>query len=666
MLFKSLKYTNFRQFKGENKVEFATDKEKNVTVILGDNTFGKTTLLQMFNWCLYNKVLFDKEDNPDFLLNLEVSKQMRNGEQEKVEVEIVLVHQNIEYTISRKQVYAHVNGETSSYPSMLDVSYKKLDTGETDSVKNTDKMKNVINTILPEDLSGFFFFDTERVRNVAHRKDLSDAVKGLLGLKTIDNARKHLGKEENKTSVIGSFYVERVGLAASDKKTKFHLNKIDENVTILERERNNLENLDNEIEKYEESKEELSKKILALEETTKLQLEKEKLEKYVESDKRELEEIYGDYLKLFSTNVHFFFARPLYQQALSFLEKADIDDKGVKDVTADTIHELIKNGKCLCGTEICEGNEAYFHLMEQIKFVPPESIGTTISNFKKEIKRRDSINNNDAFFGSVQNYLGRIKRKNESIEEKRERIQDIESEIIGKEGSKKYQLQLNEVKVRLRDLSLKRDSCMNKIATAETEINHHKRQCDLVSAKTDKIREIEKYMTYAKAVKKWFDEYYYEEEEQIRNDLEKKVNEIFDRMYHGERTLKIDSRYNITLYTKVEGSEEEIITGTSEGLNRVKNFAFIAGLVEIAKNQIKKIGNEEVKGEPYPLILDAPFSNADAVHTKNISIELPKAAEQVIMFVMEKDWNYAKEVINSKVGKQYMLNKHTDTYSTIE
>ena len=43
------------------------------------------------------------------------------------------------------------------------------------------------------------------------------------------------------------------------------------------------------------------------------------------------------------------------------------------------------------------------------------------------------------------------------------------------------------------------------------------------------------------------------------------------------------------------------------------------------------------------MILDAPFSNADEIHIKNIARELPGVAEQVIMFVMEKDWRYAKE-----------------------
>ena len=45
MLIKSITLNNFRQFKGKQILEFSTDTDKNVTVLLGDNTFGKTTIL---------------------------------------------------------------------------------------------------------------------------------------------------------------------------------------------------------------------------------------------------------------------------------------------------------------------------------------------------------------------------------------------------------------------------------------------------------------------------------------------------------------------------------------------------------------------------------------------------------------------------------------------
>ena len=46
MLIKSLKMENFRQFKGTTAVTFSCDPDKNVTIILGDNTFGKIDRIQ--------------------------------------------------------------------------------------------------------------------------------------------------------------------------------------------------------------------------------------------------------------------------------------------------------------------------------------------------------------------------------------------------------------------------------------------------------------------------------------------------------------------------------------------------------------------------------------------------------------------------------------------
>ena len=45
--------------------------------------------------------------------------------------------------------------------------------------------------LLPEDLSTYFFFDTERVNSVSERRDVADAVKGLLGLTIIEKAMAH-------------------------------------------------------------------------------------------------------------------------------------------------------------------------------------------------------------------------------------------------------------------------------------------------------------------------------------------------------------------------------------------------------------------------------------------------------------------------------------------
>src|SRR4051812_25578489 len=60
MIFEELTLTDFRQFVGTQSIKFATDPQKNVTVVHGFNGSGKTSLLNAFTWLLYG------ECSPDF------------------------------------------------------------------------------------------------------------------------------------------------------------------------------------------------------------------------------------------------------------------------------------------------------------------------------------------------------------------------------------------------------------------------------------------------------------------------------------------------------------------------------------------------------------------------------------------------------------------------
>lgn len=71
MTIHKLTLVNFRQFIGEQTVYFSTDKERNVTVFVGDNTSGKTTFINAFQWILYDNTAFTDK----ILLNKNVAKR---------------------------------------------------------------------------------------------------------------------------------------------------------------------------------------------------------------------------------------------------------------------------------------------------------------------------------------------------------------------------------------------------------------------------------------------------------------------------------------------------------------------------------------------------------------------------------------------------------------
>ncbi len=668
MLIKSITLNNFRQFKGKQILEFSTDSEKNVTVLLGDNTFGKTTILQAFNWCLYGVADFPKDSNPDFLLNLEVANEQAGIEKKcEVYIELVLEHKDTEYVVLRKQVYVdRAYGNWNALNSQLVVSYKEQ--GITKQVRDGEE-KNIINAILPQSLSGYFFFDTERVSDISTRKDLSEAVKGLLGLAAVGNARKHLGARTLKATAIGQW--NGALDSSGDERAREAEETISRESDKIEALRNEIDNANKELESLSNKKEKIAEILRDNQNTAELQRQQQELERQLEQEKQELSEANKQFLRLFSANSVSYFELPLIEQANEFLANANVDDKGIRDMTEASIRDIIDRGRCLCGAPIVKptngdiGNEAYKHIIEELKYVLPAHLGTAIMNFKELLatNQRNLIQ----FYPTFEQLYKTIQKHRDTIASLEDSISRIESNIFGKENMSSYEADMNHIKDNIKRMNEKIERANRDIGASQNAIEQAQKVYDGLVSASDRNRRLIVYLAYAEKICKWIDETYAEKEQETRTKLQEKVNNIFSRMYHGERRVQIDNQYHVTLFAHMNG--KEVITGESEGLKRVKNFAFIAGLVDLAKEKASLGKSSEAvtwDNEAYPLVMDAPFSNADETHIKNISAVLPEVANQVIMFVMEKDWQYAESVMNVRVGKYCKLKKFSESHTEIE
>ena len=114
MLIKQIKLSNFRQYREMQTIDFSCDKDKNVTVILGDNTSGKTTLIQAFNWCLYGETTFKSKD----LINSEALRSMPAMSTKEVSVEVELIHEDRLYVIRRTQKVTKSFSDRDIFSSM--------------------------------------------------------------------------------------------------------------------------------------------------------------------------------------------------------------------------------------------------------------------------------------------------------------------------------------------------------------------------------------------------------------------------------------------------------------------------------------------------------------------------------------------------------------------
>lgn len=658
MLLKSIRLKNFRQFKGEQIITFSCDRDRNVTIILGVNTSGKTTLVQAFNWALYGVVNFPTKD----LLNLDIARKMHPGEKESVEVEIYLNHDNTEYIISRSQDYICDNRGVRALPAgPAKVSYKKKD-GQSEPIRSV-AVDLTIRKILPQDLSNYFFFDGERINNISSKQDVTESVKGLLGLTVLDNAMTHLNPGSTK-SVIGKFKSSLdVG---GNKKAEDALKRIQSLTERRECITEELATAREQIEHYEHRKE-LTEEILRRNQSTAaLQKKSDDFERNIKQERISLEHAEKRLLDDFNKNPIGFFAQPLMEKALITLREADVSDKGIPNMNSSSIDFIINHRKrCICGTEIKEGSTEYNCLIRERNFLPPESIGTMIRTFKEQVSVYHSAS--ETYHENIKSSYEDIRRCKNRIQEWEDELPEIRSKIKDKEDVKKHEENLQDYKGRLRDFTSKKDKLIGEDGGLVNEIERYQKLYDSLATVSEKNKQIKQYIQYAEIIYNWIKTTYETSEREIRDQLETRVNNIFSQMYHGSRKVVINDKYKVTLLTAYD--DEDVLTDESRGLETVKNFAFIAGLVDLAREKIKgKTGDLDMalSAEPYPLVMDAPFSNADEKHVCNISRILPEIAEQVIMVVMAKDWGFAEAVMEGKVGKKYFLDKTSETLTYIK
>lgn len=252
-----------------------------------------------------------------------------------------------------------------------------------------------VKSILPKELSRYFFFDGERIEKMSKdistgkkATDFADAVKGLLGLNAMYSAIQHFNPRI-RSSVISSY--EASYNSQSNAKIKEYTDTIERCKTEIAAIDARIEELDSEIESARARKAEKSEEIKQYAEGEELQDKKEKLLKKIAVAERSKSTIYKMISKDFNGSLSSFFSISLVERALQLLSEKDFAGKDIPYMHAKTIEYLLRQKVCLCGTRLDEGTIAHAKVKELIDFLPPQSISTTIGDFKKESRRRASM-----------------------------------------------------------------------------------------------------------------------------------------------------------------------------------------------------------------------------------------------------------------------------------
>lgn len=655
MLLESIKLQNFRQFRNES-IDFAKGEDgKNVTIIIGENGTGKTTFAQAFFWCMYGETEFSDK----IILNKVVAVEMRPGQEEKVCVTLVLRHGAVEYTLIREQIYRKDNNNNIKGDNTIFDIARKNANGNTDYVKKT-QCEAEVKGILPKELSRYFFFDGERIEKMSKdissgkkSTDFAEAVKGLLGLNGYISAIAHFNPR-SKNGVIGSY--ESSFDSKSNKKILEYTETIDRCNREIERLEARLEDLDAQIESAKQRKAEKTEEIKQYAEGEQLQGQKEKLLKEIRNAEDVRVNVYKSICREFNSSMSSFFSLSLMKRTLELLAQEDFSGKDIPYMHTKTIEYLIKQRICICGTHLDEGTIPYNRVMDLVNYLPPQSISTTISDFKREARHRAG-NIND-IITQVQENLAIISAQDDDIAEKRDDIQKIDDKLSG--GDVRNKVRVINAEIQLCDKTISKSDdekikCHREIGRLETERDRADTERRNLTLLDERNKQIEIYKAYAERIYSELLEEYTASETTIREKLQDTINEIFKQIYEGGLSLTIDEKYHIAVYANdYEGNVE---TSTAQSISVI--FAFITGIIKMAREN-RNASSDEAKllsSEPYPLVMDAPLSTFDKRRIKTVCEALPRTAEQVIIFIKDTDGELAEEYMGGKIGSRHSFDK---------
>lgn len=596
------------------------------------------------------------------MLNKLVAAEMKPGQESKVQVTLKLTHGNVSYTLMREQTYRKdYSNRIKGDNTVFDIAIKDAN-GNTSYVKKT-LCEGEVKSILPKELSRYFFFDGERIEKMSKdistgkkATDFAEAVKGLLGLNAMFSAIQHFNPRI-KNSVINSY--ESSYSAGSNTKIQEYTRTIEHCKEEIARIDARLEELENQIEQATSRKAEKVEEIKQYAEGEELQRQKEKLLQRIETAKASRSTVIKEISRSFNANMSSFFSASLILRSLNFLSSKDFAGKDIPFMHAKTIEYLLKQKVCICGTHLDEGSVPYNKVKELIDFLPPQSISTTISDFKKESKRR--ANSRQDLFSDVRDKLAVISKQDEDLIELNDDLHAIEGKLSG--GDVRGKVRAINSEIQLCDQTIKksqteRDQLLIKKGGFEKEAGRADTERRNLTLLDDKNKKIEIYKAYAERIYKELQAVYVSSEAEIRRKLETTINEIFKTIYEGGLSLTIDEKYHISVYA--DDYDGDVETSTAQSISVI--FAFITGIIKMAREN-RNATDEDAKllsSEPYPLVMDAPLSAFDKRRIKTVCESLPNTAEQVIIFIKDTDGELAEEYMGDKIGSRHHFDKKNE------
>lgn len=656
MIIKSLTLNNFRQFTGEQTIDFSSDPNKKVTIVMAESGVGKTTLIQSFQWILYGVCKYDK------ILNGDIRNDMIPGENQRVSASIVVEHEDKVYMITRKQDFHKINVRVDSDDTVLLIEYKD-ENGNSKQARNRDA-NAIIKKLMHKDLFPYFFLEGESLTKVGEQmsrgkngsnNDFVKAIKGLLGFNWLYDAQKHLSKvsEEYNSQIAGN---------TSSKALKDNIEEVKSLNEDIKKWNQRIQTIIDEETYNKEQRDLLNDRITQFGEVEIKQKQSRKLYQELSDLNGKIIDQKKQVFKRFSSKGVYSLLNTFVDRAREVLKSSDSMDKGIPGINVDAVKYMLDHHKCICGEELVEGSEHWKILNDWITYLPPNNIGFELKNFSNDL---DLIASEGEQFDedfkrerkTLNDYVDSYNKKTDEYNQLTQEIEGVSVDI----SSLKQQEQ--DYIYKLTDLGIEKRQKNTNIENARTSIAQLERQQEELKKSDERTRLLQSYYAESEYLRRQISRYCDRKEKEKREKLEAAINEIFKDFYEEKITFTLDSNYGVQIKTYDKELSDDF---TSGGQDVAVALAFIGAIIKLngEKDQDPDEINDEQEKESYPLVMDAPTSNFGMKQMESFSDIMPKITDQIIVFINDKDGPILIEKMADSIGSKWSLNK-TDSYHSV-
>lgn len=667
---------NFKGFKGLHKFERLSrnlSESQNIILIGGLNGAGKTSFLESLFLCFYGSnatKLYPsrgaKSENYNSFISALLNAEAKATGQLIAEMYIEVFLKDVELAanftrdISLKRKW---NFELRFDGIFPEEEFQILENGKLIEELEPTEYEERIRSLLPYNVSQFFFFDGEKIQDFASDTDneFANSLKDVLGINLysvladdIKSVRGRILSEynRNKDSRIKrkEKEKERLEIEKSIEDNRSEISELQEQVAKLEEE--------SEILKAE------TKRATRISATSREEFhinrqrlieEKELLEKeYVEQSKDflpflltfplclEIEEQLLQEEKLRSTFAVQKEIEPKIQDIVSEIfedEPADVklkpNQKKYFEYKIDkVIRDFLLQGK---NVQIDE-SELIHNLSE------PDS--NRLLSFIRNLKdinvrilhgKADRLKQIDITLNTIKQTEAKAGDNSEEIQKLFDKIKEIEQAIGGK-------------KQRITHLAHDNKEYQRKIEFIDRDITNYENAAELNDVQKKQIDYCERMQVVIKEFQKQY-------QAKRTHELEHSIKEMWNRLTHKERFVKEikvlpDSNFEVRLFDYFGNEIDK--TKMSAGEREIYAISLLWALVQVS-------------GKKLPIIIDTPFGRLDSLHRRNlVQSYFPQASHQVILLSQDEEIvDQYYEMIKPNVAKEFTI-QNSDGESSIK